>query len=31
VIVVQSLDRGWLVAADPGVTETALTIARCGS
>jgi len=30
VIVVQSLDRGWLVAADPGVTETALTMARCG-
>jgi CDP-diacylglycerol pyrophosphatase len=31
VIVVQSFDRGWLVSADPGVTEAALTIARCGS
>jgi len=31
VIVVQSPDRGWLVAADPGVTETAFTAGRCKS
>ncbi len=29
VIVVQSLDRGWLVVADAGATETAFTAARC--
>jgi CDP-diacylglycerol pyrophosphatase len=31
VIVVQSLDHGWLVAADAGATEIAFTAARCGS
>ena len=31
VIVVLSLDRGWLAAADPGVTETVFTVARCKS
>ena len=31
VIVVQSLDRGWLVVADAGVTETAFTVGRCAS
>lgn len=31
VIVVQSLDRGWLLAADAGVTEIAFTVARCSN
>jgi CDP-diacylglycerol pyrophosphatase len=31
VIVVQSLDRGWLVATDAGATEIAFTAARCAS
>ena len=31
VIVVRSLDHGWLVAADAGVTETAFTVGRCAS
>jgi CDP-diacylglycerol pyrophosphatase len=31
VIVVLSLDRGWLVAADSGATETAFTAARCSN
>jgi len=30
VIVVQSLDHGWLVATDAGAIEAAFTAARCG-